>query len=305
MPGGQGAPGVVFVLMAGGFSPPPLGLAAGCSVLDMHLTRELTVLGRWQEAVATLDRAGVAQGHLCLCGGSTPLPESTMGLLRTVVDKSDYRGPAGALRDACERLHPDTTILAAEAARCCTANLSELVTFHVQRGVEVTVGRNADESPAGLYVLSRRMLDRVPQVGFMDLKEQWLSKLVGGGVEVAVYELPGAGAPLLRTRADFLRSVRAMGSAEPVEQERGLEPRILTSRACTASVVCDGATVAPDAVIVDSVLLPGSRVGGGALVARSIVGPGGVVEEGAEIVDAVVGPTGITRDGELKGERTP
>lgn len=278
--------------MAGGFSPPPLGLAAGCSVLDLHLTRDESVLDRWRRALSTLERAGLTGESLCLCGGSTPLPQSTLGVLRTLVDKSDYRGPAGALRDACDRLAPSTTVLAAEAARCCTADLGHMLAQHVRGGADVTVARNADESPSGLYVLSRQMLDEVPHAGFMDLKEQWLPRLIAKGRRVMVHELPGAGSLPLRTRSEFLRAVQACLGADPGPEPDALEPRVLRGTRCAASVICTGAEVAPDAIIVDSLISPGATVGEGALVARSIVGPGCTVHAGQTVVDAVVGPGG-------------
>lgn len=281
--------------MAGGFSPPPLGVAAGCSVLDMHITPTETVLDYWQHSLATLDRAGVAGERLCLCGGSTPLPRTTLGALRTVLDQSDYRGPAGALRDACERLGGETTVIAAEAARCCTAELGQMLAFHYRSGAEVTVGRNPDESPAGVYIFPRSLLTVVPHAGFMDLKEQWISRLVGQGKLVMVYDLPGAGAIPLRTRQEFLRAVSYCNEAE--REEPGLlEPRVLAGRRCAASVVCEGAVVSPDAIIVESVVLDGARVGRGALVARSIIGPGAVVHDGEQVIDAVAGPAGVTTD---------
>lgn len=291
------AGGVVFVLMAGGFSPPPLGVAVGCSVLDLHLTPEQTVLGRWLWAVSTLHRAGVVEAGMCLCGGSTPLPQSTVGSFRTIVDKNDYRGPAGSLRDACETLAPETTIIAAEAARCCTIDLGRLLGRHAQSGAEVTVGRNADQSPAGVYLLRRSVLDTVPHAGFMDLKEQWLGKLVAAGREVRVHELRESGATLLRTRAEFLDAMHLCSGIERPGTAGDLEPRVLRQTRRAGSVVCGGAEVSPEAVLVDSLVMPGARVEAGALVARSIIASGCVVRAGEELVDAVVGPGGVTRDG--------
>lgn len=284
--------------MAGGFSPPPLGVAAGCSILDMHLTATETVLDRWQRAASTIERAGVTGERLCLCGGSTPLPRTAMGVLRTLVDRNDYRGPAGSLRDACEQLAPETVILAAEAARCCTVDLGQVLAFHHRSGAEVTVARSGDGSPAGIYVFARPLLDVVPHAGFMDLKEQWLSRLVRQGRRVMVHDLPGAGAVPLRTRADFLAAVRlcAEGIAEQEPRCGPLEPRVLLETRCAASVICDDADVAADAVVVDSVVLPGARVGPSALVARSIVGPDCIVREREQVIDAVVGPVGKAYD---------
>ncbi len=287
---------VAFVLMAGGFSPPPLSVSAGCSLLDLHLTTASTVVDRWQWAISTLDRAGLSGERLCLCGGSAVLPEASLGALKTVLDKSDYRGPAGALRDACENISEETTIIAAEAARCCTIDLSRMLATHRLSGADVTVGRNPDHSPAGVYMISRPMLETVPHAGFMDLKEQWLAQLVSNGQHVQVHELRGDGVIPLRTRAEFLRAMRACNGWTEQERVRGLEPRVVRGTRRVGSVVCEGAEVAADAVLVDSLVMPGARVGAGALLARCVVGPKCVVGAGVELLDAVVGPTGITHE---------
>jgi len=293
---GVGAP-VAFVLMAGGFSPPPLSVAAGCSLLDLRLTADSTVVDRWLWAVSTLERAGLTGDRLCLCGGSAVLPETTLGGFKTVLDRSDYRGPAGALRDACESISSETTIIAAEAARCCTIDLSRMLSTHRLSGADVTVGRNADQSPAGIYMISQALLATVPHAGFMDLKEQWLAQLISKGRHVQVHELREEGAIPLRTRAEFLRAVRVCNGWSEAERGGGLEPRIVRGTRRVGSVVCDGATVAADAVLVDSLVMPGARVGAGSLVARCVVGPRGVVGAGEELLDAVVGPGGVVRDG--------
>ena len=265
--------------------------------MDLHLTAESTVVDRWLWSISTLDRAGLAGDRLCLCGGSAVLPSSTLGGFKTVLDRSDYRGPAGALRDACEGIPSGTTIIAAEAARCCTIDLSRMLTTHRLSQADVTVGRNADQSPAGIYMISRALLGTVPHAGFMDLKEQWLAQLIAKGRHVQVHELRAQGAIPLRTRAEFLRGMRACNGWDEGERGGGLEPRIVRGTRRVGSVVCEGATVADDAVLVDSLVMPGARVGAGALLARCVVGPSGVVGDGVELLNAVVGPAGVVRDG--------
>ena len=296
------APSVVFVVMAGGFSPPPVSVATGCVVLDLHLTQTETVLDRWLAAISTLDCAGVAGEHLCLCGGSTMLPQNPPSTLRIVTDKSDYRGPAGALRDACEAFAPETTIIAVEAARCCCINLGDVLAHHVRTKADVTVTRNPDKSPGGIYVLARRMLDAVPHAGFIDLKEQWLAKLIEQDARVMVCDIPAPGTMLLHTREAFLAAVRTCNGIKEAQGGVGLAPRILHGTRHAASVICPDARVEPDAVVVDALVSPGAVIGAGALVARSIVGPGAIVAPGAQVIDAVAGPTGIVQGHQIRRE---
>ncbi len=292
---GEGAPSVVFVLMAGGFRPPPVSVAAGCVVLDLHLTAEQTVLDRWHQAVSTLRRAGVLSRQLCLCGGLSTQPHDRSGNLEMIADQSDYRGPAGSLADACREFSPETTIIAAEAARYCSIDLGVVLAHHVKSGADVTVTCNPDMTPGGVYVLSRRMLDVVPPLGFMDLKEQWLNKLIDQQARVKVFELAEPGTMLLHSREDFLAAMRVCNEIPDITGGVGLAPRVLRHERQAASVICPEAHVAPDAIVVESLISPGAKVGSDTLVARSIVGPGTTLQAGASVIDAVAGPTGIIR----------
>lgn len=275
-------------MLAGGFSPPPLAVQTGLSVPDLFVTRNETVLDLWRHGLERLSTLGLVRDRLCLCGGSTPVPQSTRGTFRTVVDRGDYRGPVGVVRDACEELAPDETILIAEAARCCRADLSEIVSAHVRRGADVTVGRAPDQSPSGVYVARRSTLDEVPPAGFMDMKEQWFSRLIKKGRRVLVHEM-GAGAIMAaRTRAEFLLAALGLDSEGVV----AIEPRVVRGAGVTRSVVCDGASVSDRAIVVDSVVMPGAEIGEGSLVVRSIVAPGRRVDAGRTLVDTVAGPGG-------------
>ena len=68
--------------------------------------------------------------------------------------------------------------------------------------------------------------------------------------------------------------------------------------------VGEGASVAEDAEIDDSVLLPGAVVEAGARVVGSILGPGARVREGAGLIDGVLAEGAEVPEGmELEGAR--
>src|SRR5258705_540239 len=83
----------------------------------------------------------------------------------------------GVMLDVCEAYNPDDVILVVEGARSFAGSLPALLQDHHDHGAIVTVGCNADKSPAGIYALKRSSLDIIPKSGFMDMKEQWLVKL--------------------------------------------------------------------------------------------------------------------------------
>lgn len=286
---------VTVALMAGGFSAPPLSEAAACSILDLYVRHGTTLADHWLEVLGA-ECVGVPPGEvLVLCGGSTPAPRSAPRSWRTLADRSDYRGPAGALRDAITDRSPGHGVLVVEAARVCRLDLAPLVEFHRSAGSVATVGVLDDDSPAGVYLLDASALEEAPHRGFMDLKEQFLSRLIERGRPVYAHRFEGGSCRPIRELHDYI-DVVTQGQAFAY---RGLSPRQAPGAGVERSVVCEGAEVDPEAVVLDSVVMPGARVGRGSVVVRSLVCERCVVEPGRVVTDAVVGPRG-----EVPGRRS-
>jgi hypothetical protein len=205
-------------------------------------------------------------------------------------DQAAYRGPAGVVRDATRDLPRDAQVLVVEASRLALTPIRPLLEAHHRLGCDVTVGTNPDASPAGLFVLRVETLDQVSDVGFVDLKEQFLSKLVAAGRDIRVHVLAPPAMGAFRTRAEFLAAVLSSEQAtadHPVA--RGASPGpVALARECF---------VDPTAYVAHSVIGPGARVESGAVVVRTIVMAGAVVPAGASISDAVVTRAGVVKDG--------
>lgn len=288
------------ILLAGGLRQSPLTAAAGMSVLDLHITPTQTLLEFWLDRIGALTGHGGGEVRVMHCA-NTPVPKQprTPGELavRIAEDHQPYRGPAGIARDACSDLGPDSLVLIAEAGRLPAADLTPLLTDHLAHGADVTVGATPDGSPAGVYLARCSTISLVPARGFMDLKEQWLSRVVSRGLAVRVLTLAPPGMPLLRTRGQFVRAIRLLAGAPAAVAgfPTGLFPATGTNLRLH-SVIAEGARVDEGALIVDSVVMPGAVVEGGSVVARSIVCPGAVVKRGEERVDAVVSASGVHSD---------
>src|SRR5690606_24941979 len=139
-----------------------------------------------------LGEAGSARVRVIHCE-ATPAPSrpSVTGTSVTIhQDSNHFRGPAGVARDACGDLGVDDHVLIAEGARLPPAGLRELVADHAASGADVTVAANPDGSPAGLYLARCATMEIVPRRGFVDLKEQWLSRAVEQRMRVRVFALP-------------------------------------------------------------------------------------------------------------------
>lgn len=196
------------VLLAGGLRPPPLAFATGQSVLDLWITPTRTVLGSWIDHVASL-----TERPLCVVYGKgvpkPTLPEHAAHAVAIIHELTQYRGPAGVVRDQCIGGDPSDTILVAEAARWLEGDITELLVAHASSGAAVTIATNPDDSPAGLYMLRRATLDLVGERGFIDLKEQWLESVKQAQLPIHVHRLMYPGTRSLRTHRQFLKAAQA------------------------------------------------------------------------------------------------
>lgn len=206
-----------------------------------------------------------------------------------VVDEAPYRGPAGVLRDAVKDVSPDSTILVAEASRVVGTPLGPAVEAHLRQNSDATVGVNPDGSPAGLFVLKAGTLGLVPPVGFMDIKEQLLPKILASGRTVRVWRFEAPGLKSCRTRAEFLSAALAIQSARNEDEA----PRMGSPGPVAAGV---DAVLDPTAYIAHCAIGAGARVEAGAVLVRSVVIGTAVVAAGASISDAVITPSGVHAD---------
>lgn len=283
----SGAAAGACVLLAGGIRPSALSKETGSSVLNLWLSDAGSVLEHWLERVAHAASPG-ARVHVVHDPASPApaQPRRTSGMSVSIhPEPRAYRGPAGILRDVCEGLAPETIVLAGEAGRWLSGDPAGLVRAHASRGAEATVGVNPDGSPAGLYAISAEALGRVPGRGFMDIKEQWLQRLVEAKGRVWTHRMEGDGALPLRTREQFLEAARrASGGADPREG-RGLWDGV--GSPASWRVIGPGTIVGDGATVLESVVMPGAEVGAGAVIVRSLLCPGARVEAG-EVVSATI-----------------
>lgn len=217
---------------------------------------------------------------------------------RALDDAAGYRGAAGAVRDAwVARRHGNesATVVIIEAARAWFGDLGALLDRHNAGNADVTVVRNADGTPSGVYLARAAMLKAIAPAGFVDLKEQWLPRLGLNGRDLRVLELPGRGSLPVRTRSQYLDALLG-GDGGDGWIAWGVPP------ARPVSLIHKAARVNPAARVFGSVVAAGARVGREAIVARSVIGPGAVVGNGERVVDAVVpGPVGWRPEPEFDG----
>jgi len=280
-----------IVLLAGGLKASPFVRACGTSVLNLPLGVAGSVLDLWRTRFAAISGLLAPSAHIDIAVGEEQSAElrhaERDGIpTRIVRDASEYRGPAGTLRDATSDLLEEDAVLVAEGSRVVAADLTAFVKTHLARACDASVAVNPDGSPAGVYCFTAKALRQIPTVGFMDLKEQFLSRLVDTGHSVRVFRLDAPGVLQCRTRTDFLAAAMAVvANAASNEDSASVNPG--------PAILSRSAVVDPTAFVAHAVIGPNSRVEAGAVLVRSLVTGSAVVPAGASLCDAVVSARGI------------
>ncbi len=293
------------IILSGGLRPSPLAVATEHSVLDLYLNEEQTVLDAWVSRLGELSPPDAPDVPIRVVHDSmvpAPWPGSPdhgQNRARHMVsiehEPRAFRGPAGLLRDLCRGYDDDRLIFVSEAARYVHLPLHAFVLSHYEHRADVTGAVNPDGSPAGLYLIRCGALGLVPDIGYTDLKEQWLNLAITEGLDVRVFTLGGHGALPLRTRLQFLRCGRLIGGFAPTT---GSTVVIRDPDEPPFRVICPGAIVKPDSRIIDSIIMPGAIVEPGATVIRTLVCPNTRVQAMADIADAVVSAGAVLSDQE-------
>ena len=202
------------------------------------------------------------------------------------------RGAAGCVRDAADQRDAQTLVVV-DGTAIPAVDLDQLLAAHVLSGAAMSVVGHRDPgtntqgyrplTPAGIYVLDRRVLDFIPAKGFQDIKETLIPRLHKAGERVLSYAGRGA-CPRILNPETYLAVNHWM-----IEE-------IANRSACVSDgrgrhgVIHPDAKVDPEATIVGPVLVgPGAVIEGDAtLVGPSIVGAHSRVGRGALVSRSVV-----------------
>jgi hypothetical protein len=281
------------IVLAGGAGTRAFAEQAGRSLLKMPVSDGETVLTSWYSRVRRLiAHAQFAGFSMIIAGGERlEIPIYRDGpQIEYVDDPQELRGTGGVLRDITTGLPDHAHVLVASAATLLMEPLEMVVGDLLSCGADAALCSDESGTPGSLMLIRVRCLRAIPEVGFVDLKEQAMPGIAAGN-SVAVLRRRTLATASLRTPVGYLAALRrfhslrnnshpppaAAGTSEFAEHWKPL-----------FGIVEAGADVAPDARIHDSVVLVGAHVGRGATIVRSIVCPGARVGRDAVIVDQVV-----------------
>jgi hypothetical protein len=284
------------ILLAGRLGQNPFAAGVRRSVLELPLGNGRTVFDVWAERLAEIAGAtdsGSITVQIAVDRDGVPPRIPAAGLrpgvrFEVVQDLAELRGTAGVVRDLTQHLGDSDLVLVGMANQVQFASQANAVADLAASGEGVVLVPHGAGDLASAFVLRRSRLAGIPDIGFVDLKEQAISS-APDDERLRVARLPRGAAMPLRTLEEYIAALRAIHAPAAADGSVHEAPaQFLESWQPRFAVVEDGAEVAAGAVLQDCVVLSGGRVGPRAVVARSVVCPGARVREGQVVVDKLV-----------------
>lgn len=296
----------------------------GCP-LDSALPRPLMPVAGRPVICHVLDwlrRAGLSRLTVCSNLASRHW-RSTFDADGTWGDDVDFyqdvmpRGPAGCVADALQYSEADAGLIV-DGTLVPRFDLRALLRSHEASGAVMTVVASYDQehegqfdffAPAGVYVLSRSVLDRIAPHGYVDLKEGLIPALHEGGLKVVTYRAE-APAPRVINVDSYLAVnhwlLESMGGASPAPdgyRTLGDGTRVHPSAKVASSARLVGpvligprTTVEGDAMVVGPTSIgSGCRIESGAVVCRSVLWDQCQVEGSARLDRCVMTHRAVAR----------
>jgi N-acetylglucosaminyldiphosphoundecaprenol N-acetyl-beta-D-mannosaminyltransferase len=279
------------VLLGGAVRTSKLTAAIERSILDLPLEDGRSILAHWQQETIRLRRMlGLDRLDIRVVvdhASSEPTPPDARDGVQVLVerDSSSYRGTGGVLRDLATHFQDQDVLLIANAAQALLSPLCDLTRSLAELEGDVSLVSHADGSPSGLMLVRCRALRKVPQTGYVDMKEQALPAIAREFKVNHLYQTRATGMPI-RTLGEYISALQ--------RRYRVSQGQVISSDPFaeddhpTFALAEKGAIIDPEARVHDSVVLEGAVVEAGAVVVRSIVCPGGTLASGETAIDSLV-----------------
>ncbi|CAJ1507629.1 NDP-sugar synthase [[Mycobacterium] burgundiense] len=249
---------------------------------------------------------------------------SKLGLELEYVFESDPLGTGGGIANVADKLRHDTAVVF-NGDVLSGGDLGSMLEFHhghdggltlhlvrvadprafgsvptdengrVTAFLEKTQDPPTDQINAGCYVFDREIIDRIPRGRAVSVEREVFPVLLSEGVKLYGY-VDATYWRDMGTPEDFVR-----GSSDLV---RGIAPSPALPGQRGESLVHDGASVAPGAVLIGgtvvgrgAVIGPGARLDGAVIFDGARVDAGSVIERSIIGFGARIGPRALIRDG--------
>lgn len=202
----------------------------------------------------------------------------------------------GALLDAHQKRSADVTLQLVRVGNpraygCVPTDEDDNVTAFLEK----THDPPTDQINAGCYIFNREVIDQIPVGREVSVEHEVFPALLAEGMRVCAY-VDDTYWRDMGTPEDFVR-----GSADLV---RGLAPSPALNGHRGESLVHDGASVAPGAVLIGGTVVgrgaeigPGARLDGAVIFDGARIDAGSVIERSIIGFGAHIGPRALIRDG--------
>ncbi len=280
-----------LVLLGGSVRSNSLSEACKRSVLDLPLDGDGSIFNHWLLHGSELARyAGLEKLPVrVMVNRNAPEPVSAApqyyGKYRVERDLSEYRGTGGVLRDLAADYGDDDLVLVCNAAQILLDPLAALATALHRKAGDVTLVSHNDGTPSGVQLITCKALREIPEMGFVDMKEQALP-LIAQKYDVTVLHCRRPTALPVRRLDEYVLAMRTYHRGRVGKP--ALSDPLAEDWQPAFAIIEQGATMDPRAHVHDSVVLKGGVVEAGAVAVRSIVCPGGVVRKDRPAVDQLV-----------------
>lgn len=232
-----------------------------------------------------LREGGITDTTVCANGASRAV-ESVLrdgeGLAMRLTYHEDHspRGAAGCIRDAGAPSDAQTFVVA-DGTAVPVVDLNDVLAQHHRSGAALTVVVQPDTgssglTPAGIYVVDRRVMASIAAAGFQDIKENLIPRLYGEGDLLLPYQAE-AGSPRVLNPETYLAA--NCWTVARLFQSPVLPAAWSDYLRVGNALVHPTAWADPSAQLIGPVLLgPGVRVAAGAtIVGPASLGPNTVV----------------------------
>jgi NDP-sugar pyrophosphorylase family protein len=283
-----------------------------------------------------IDRAVLSLGYRADAFTEAFPSDEIAGVALEYVVEPEPLDTAGAIRFAAQKAGVNDTFLVLNGDVLTDFDASALIAFHRARPAEASIALTPVADPsrfgvvptgedghviafiekpppgkaptnlinAGIYVLEASVLDRIPGGRRVSIERETFPQLVAAGSLFALasdaYWLDtGTAEQFLQAQFDIMSARRpSLPFAPEVSPGVWVDPS--ADVACSLGQLCfvgPNATLAPGAVVSESVLGAGCFVGPRAVVSRSVLMSGAQVRPGAVVSDTIVGPRAVIGEG--------
>jgi NDP-sugar pyrophosphorylase family protein len=289
---------VSAIILVGGPGNSQLRSIVGMPVCMLPVPGYPSLIAAWLDLISKIDvvsntsiLTGNEEDSAMINRAAAEWRSEHIGAVSSLPDRDEHRGTAGTLRDFLGEYPSQNDLLVIEGTTTPPETPQVLFDPNFEHEeVAGVLGSTSVSEPAGMVLLKRKVIDLVPEIGFFDLKEQLLPRILERSDTILVRTITNKSIRLSSAR-NYLEGIQELGKRLTPDRPAGPwihEDATVHPEATLGEnvLIAKGAIVDPGAVLEDAILLPDAHVGTEALVIRSIVRTGARVPPGTRLISS-------------------